>query len=109
MDDNRDYELPLRPIPDEENAYYGDSEDGEAAAVDFQAVMAEVLGHDNPFTNDSDDEEKTSDETEDLVENFEHKPSKTVKAVKHLAKTGLPLSKLLDDMLLGDQNIRSNC
>lgn len=108
IDNNRDSELPLGPIPDEEDECYDDSKDGEATAVDFQAVMDNALCQNDPLVNDGDAEDETIDETKGVVEEFEHEPSKTVQALKYLAEAGHPLSKLLDNVLLGEQNIHGN-
>jgi hypothetical protein len=70
--------------------------------------MNEVLGQINPFANDNDAEEEIPDEPENFAEDLEHEPSKTVQALKYLAEAGLPLSKLLDDVLLGNKTIRGN-
>ncbi|KAF8602965.1 hypothetical protein BDV93DRAFT_556888 [Ceratobasidium sp. AG-I] len=105
-DVNRDAAPPVALFSDNKDNVYDDSEDDDAAGVDFQLIMDEVLGPADPFAGNRDTEE--DDMLSGSEENAGDSEQATIKALEYLAQTGLPLSKLLDDVLLGDQSIRSN-
>lgn len=95
-------------MPDDEDELYYESEDEGPDGVAFQAILDEVIGPANPFENEANlEDDHMLEERNDSVPRPGHEDNKTLQALAYLVRFGLPLSKLLDDEVLGDASIRS--